>query len=1565
MTKSKTVEETYRKLSQREHILERSGMYIGSTKKQLEELWVAEESSETYRMVKKMVEYTPGFIKIFDEILTNATDHTTRDSTVNTIKVDFDKSTGEISIWNNGSGIPIVLHKEHNMYVPELIFGNLLSGSNYDDSIQRTGAGTNGLGSKCIFFETNVPLFNGTIKQAKDVKIGDILIGDDGNPRKVLSKVDGYGEMYKIKQGLGEDYIVNNNHILTVHMPDHKIIFWNENGWSALWWNNNKKCIETKFIKVFDKVIECTECKIILQSRLKRHYQRIHKDKEIPKFTRKPPSYGDLSNPLVREKYDEMKNFLNNIPFENTFDINIQDYLSLNTTTQRRLAGVRGSCVNWEEKHVKLDPYILGLWLGDGMKCGRRYSCDGKKDYQIIDYLTRWGEQNDMKLKYTGHYSYYLSSIKNFGKKNYSPLKNLLKHYNLINNKHIPKDYLINSREVRLKVLAGLIDTDGTVCRNGTRVIITQGYKHKQLAHDILYLARSLGFHCTFTDYISSYTWRGEKLTSKAYKINISGNICEIPTLLPRKVCNNTKSHNTDKTTGYIQIEKIENGKYVGFHLDGNQRFVINDFTVTHNCTNVYSKRFIVETVDSNEKKRFIQEFTDNMSQKTKPKITSNSGKSYTKITFLPDYARFGMRGLEEDAISIITKRVIDCIACTGEGVQIYLNGKKLKGKGLIDYTKYFFEGEKIISDSFVSGKKGEFVWEWAIVPSESFEQISFVNGNSTTNGGKHVDYILGQIINKLKVLLETKKKLKDVKPAIIKERIFLFLRSTIANPSFNSQTKEFLTTPTKDFGCKVEVSDKYVEKIYKSAIIDDIIQTYKLKESLDMAKSTDGKKTNRIFIPKLEDAIWAGSSRSDQCTLILTEGDSAKTFAMWGRSIVGNERFAIYPLKGKVLNIRDATVSQLMNNEEINNLKQIIGLKQGKEYKSVSELRYGKVMILTDADVDGLHISSLIVNFIHSFWPSLLKLDFLQTLRTPIVKVTRSGKTLEFFTEGDYNNWKNSVGENSLRGYTIKYFKGLGTSKKEDAQAIFKRFNELKADFYYKDEKCDEAILLAFDKDKTKNGTGIVSCADRRKKWLSNYDREDFLDIKQSKISFSELIHKGLIHFSIYDNVRSIPHLIDGLKPSQRKILWYMLDKKITRDIKVAQLSGYVSAETSYHHGEASLQGAIVGMAQDFVGSNNLPLLVPEGNFGSRFGAKDAASPRYIFTRLQPWTTHIFDERDAPLLNYLNDDGQSIEPDYFVPIIPMVLVNGCEGIGTGFSTYIPPHNPKDVISNLIRVLDGKEPLPMKPYFRNFRGYIEEGDSETSWTTKGKWKKLSGTKIEITELPIGVWITPYKEFLESMIETGGRKKDKEETKAKRFVLRDVQNNTKDENDGIQFMVEFKSESDLEKLISTGTLEKELRLTKSFTTSNMYLFDESLIPTKYLNTTDILLDFYDIRLEMYGKRREYLIDKLKKELVVLEAKVQFISEYINGKLDINRKTKDVIFKLLKDRNYPVHTEENTYDYLIRMQISSLTSEKIEELEKMTSSKRKDLLTIQSKTDSDLWREDLESLRSNLD
>jgi len=986
--------------------------------------------------------------------------------------------------------------------------------------------------------------------------------------------------------------------------------------------------------------------------------------------------------------------------------------------------------------------------------------------------------------------------------------------------------------------------------------------------------------------------------------------------------------------------------------------------------TNIFSTEFNIEIVDEKEKLKYRQTFSNNMYSKTDPKITSNSGKSYTQISFIPDFKRFGMKSLEKNTIALMKKRVYDTIACTNKNVSVYLNGEKIKAKNFIDYCNFYDQEKKIIYEKLI--EKGNYIWEIAVIPYDHYEQVSFVNGVCTIKGGKHVDTVLYQIISGLKTMIEQKKKIKNIKTGDIKERLFLFLRATVIKPDFDSQSKETLTTPSKDFGHKIEVSEKFIEKIYKSSIIDEIVELSKFKETRELAKTTDGTKKSKIYnVPKLEDAEWAGSKKSDQCTLMLTEGDSASTFAKWGRSVVGTERFGVFPLKGKPLNIRDASIKQLTDNTEMLYIKQILGLQQDRKYTDTSKLRYGKLLLLTDSDLDGSHIKTLIINVFHKWWPELLKLDFIQTLKTPIVKAIKGKTVIEFFTEQDYHKWKDSLNTSS---YEIQYFKGLGTSRKEDAQSIFKRFDNLRVEYYHKDSKCDDAIILAFEKDKNIiKGSQTVNCADKRKQWLRQYDKDIYLDTNLKKIPFQDLINKEFIHFSIYDNIRSIPSMCDGLKPSQRKILYYMLKKNQTKKIKVAQLSGYVSAETGYHHGEMSLQGAIIGMAQNFIGTNNINLLYPDGNFGSRYdGGKDAASARYIFTRLEDAATEIFRSEDLPLLNYLKDDNEPIEPEYYIPIIPMILVNGAEGIGTGFSTFIPQYNPIDIIKNIKRLMKDREMKPMNPWFKNFSGEVQDlGDGQ--FATVGKWKRLDDTVLSITEIPVGSWVTNYKQFLESLIENGVGKKIKSNDNStissptkksiSKIVLKDLDNKTKDENTAVNFHLTFRSKNELDALISSGNLEKELKLIKTFSTNNMYLFDSNLRLTKYANPSDIIKDFYKVRLALYSTRKDYLIKVYMKELNILDAKIRFINEYTEEIIVIHKKSKAEIIEQLFNRDYPTFLNESgkeNYDYLVRMEIISLSKEKLDDLIKKQNNKKIQLEDLQSKTINNLWSEDLESL-----
>lgn len=1535
---NKTIEEIYQKKDLHQHILDRPDTYIGCNKIVCEEQYTYDNS----KIIKKVVEYNPSLIKIFDEILVNAIDHTVRDKTSTFIKVDINPITNAISVMNNGYGIPIVKHKEHGVYIPEMIFGQLLTSSNYDDTDNRVVGGRNGLGAKacCIYSEffaietvdeerslyyyqefnnnmfnksdpivkkstkkgytkvsfkpdykrfklkkltkdiislltkrvydctactnknisvyyngeklkqkdfqqyiglynkqeiapkiiyesycknefiweyaanisenydqvsfvngiatiqggrqveyilnqivkklteminskkkvtnikpsyikdriqifvrstivnpnfssqtkeflttpikdfgckievsdqfitklyksgivedilsftqynnerelkkktdgvnntrrkvrlqiknlddannagtskskncmlflteglsaktfamsgldiigrenygvfslkgkcnsedTKIPLFNGEIKLAKDIQIGDILIGDDGNQRTVLTLYKGNGKMYEVFQDRGESYKVNDEHILTLCIPEHKSIYWYEehSSWRTFYWDKTIKNIKVKEIQIS---LKCNECGIMMNNQsLKRHYNIKHKNITF----QKSKSIIYMNDLKVIEARKKLSLFLLDIDDNNIIDISIQDYLKLAETNQRKLKGIRGDCVNWEQKEILLDPYILGLWLGDGFKSGYGYSCNGEKDYKLIDYLKELCLKNDVELTLSEYnkYIYYISSIDNYKKCNYAPLKKILKEYNLVNNKHIPKEYLVNSKEIRLKVLAGIIDTDGYVAPDGT-IEITQSVKvHQQLVDDIVYLSRSLGFYTYIKKKVTNYTYKTSGEKAEAYIIKISGDTEYIPTILPRKKSKSTTQYNMTNSTGPIKIKEIENCNYVGIGLDCNSRFVINDFTVTHNC-----------------------------------------------------------------------------------------------------------------------------------------------------------------------------------------------------------------------------------------------------------------------------------------------------------------------------LNVREATQKQLLENEEINNIKQIIGLQHGKKYTidNIDKLRYNSICMLTDADEDGKHIRCLLINMFHIWWPELLEIPgFIVSMKTPIVK-TRKGKDEKiFYTIKDYRDWEKAT--SNSKSWTTKYYKGLGTSTATEAKDIFKKIktNIIKYISTNKDET-DRAIILAFEKKQS----------DARKEWLQNYNFDMILDQADSDVSYSDLINKELIHFSMYDVKRSIPSLCDGLKPSQRKVLYTMFKKysNIDKEIKVAQLGSSVSEFTSYHHGEVSLYGTIINMAQNYIGSNNINLLKPNGQFGSRqMNGKDAASPRYIYTELNKIAKDIFNKDDINILKPQYDDGQEIEPIYFIPILPMVLVNGAQGIGTGYSTHIPCYNPQDIISNMRLYLEGKTLKELKPWYKGYTGDIVK-EENGNYTIKGLYSTDENKSLIITEIPIGVGITDYKEFLENLVENNN------------YNIIDCKNNSTDTN--ANFSVIFKDTNYLNDFLGMDTL-KILKLTKSISTKNYHLITENGSIMKYASSEEILTEFIKLRLKYNTKRREYLMNMYFIELKNLENKIRFLKEIMNGELIIYKKTKTEIETLLTEKKYD--KDENTFNYLIGMPIYSFTKEKLEKLNKEYKIAKSNYINIKNKDNKQILVDDLEKLNTN--
>ncbi|PAV63041.1 hypothetical protein WR25_09079 isoform B [Diploscapter pachys] len=1024
---------------------------------------------------------------------------------------------------------------------------------------------------------------------------------------------------------------------------------------------------------------------------------------------------------------------------------------------------------------------------------------------------------------------------------------------------------------------------------------------------------------------------------------------------------------------------------------------------------NIFSTKFTLETSSKEYKKAFKQTWINNMTKDEEPQIGKAVDSDYTKITFKPDLAKFKMTELDDDIVGLMSRRAYD-VAGSSKGVKVYLNGKLLPVQGfkqyVEQYTKDVFgpdnEPVKVVYDNANPR------WEIALcVSDKGFQQVSFVNSIATTKGGRHVDYIADQITSLLVELI--KKKFGAKSNVNVKNHMWVFVNSLIENPTFDSQTKETMTLQSKSFGSKCEITEKFMKQTIACGIVDAVMSWVKFKQQEEMNKKCSGKKTTKLKgIPKLEDANEAGTKNSMQCTLILTEGDSAKTLAVSGLGVVGRDKYGVFPLRGKLLNVRDGNLKQIQDNIEINALIKILGLQYRKKYdtdEDMKSLRYGKVMIMADQDQDGSHIKGLVINFIHHNWPSLVRRNFVEEFITPIVKATKGKEELSFFSIPEYNEWRENA--DNWKTYKIKYYKGLGTSTSKEAKEYFSDMARHRIRFRYAGQDDDSAVDLAFSKKKI----------EERKEWLTRWmqekkDRrtqglpEEYLYNKDTRaVSYSEFINKELVLFSNTDNERSIPSLVDGFKPGQRKVLFACFKRADKREVKVAQLAGAVAELSAYHHGEQSLMGTIVNLAQDFVGSNNVNVLLPIGQFGTRLqGGKDSASPRYIFTQLNPVTRSVFPQADDNVLRFLFEENQRIEPEWYCPIIPMVLVNGASGIGTGWSTNIPNYNPRDLAENMRRLIRGDDPKPMKPWYKHFRGEIEQLDNQR-YVCYGEIARLNDDTIEITELPVKTWTQAYKEaVLEPMME-GNSGGEKEKGKKQEALITDFKEYHTDMT--VRFVV--KVAKGKMRALETEGLHKVFKLQFVINTTSMVLFDAAGCLKKYNSPEEVCTEFFETRKSKYVERKKFLVGMLKAQSNRLSNQARFIMAKIKGEISIeNRRKANIVDQLIKMNFDPdpvkkwreeqkkkelkesgetevdleetladveededgkkidkkLETHLSDYDYLVGMALIKLSEEEKDKLLAESGNKLKEVKDLEVKTWGDLWEGDLERFLEEL-
>jgi DNA topoisomerase-2 len=1046
--------------------------------------------------------------------------------------------------------------------------------------------------------------------------------------------------------------------------------------------------------------------------------------------------------------------------------------------------------------------------------------------------------------------------------------------------------------------------------------------------------------------------------------------------------------------------------------------------------TNIYSKKFSIETVDSARKLLYKQTWKENMTICEDPIIEKWTKAPYTKITYLPDYARFD---IANPAVigdwHLIHKRAYDASACMGAGVSVHLNGKKIAVKNFEEYINLYIGKKSETKRAYIEVNDR---WQLGVCLSNgSAQQVSFVNGICTDRGGRHVKNIMDNLSKKIieSITEAQKKKGIIVKPDYIKKNLFLFLKSTISRPNFDTQTKRQLTTLVSKFGSRCELPDEFVAKVIKLGVLDRAKKLAEFRERENLDKKTNGKpRAARVVHEKLHDASEAGKKLHHKCTIVFTEGDSAATFMATGLNGIplAERRFwGWFPLKGKILNTRSATLKQLEDNDEIKMIKQIIGLETGKTYKDVKELklRYGRVMFLTDADKDGFHIKGLGFNYFQQNFPELLKREgFICDFATPInkaIRVNGSGDPIknvpvvEFYSELDFAEWCKA--NNGGKGWSVQYYKGLGTYEAPEARALCS--NMRITHYTWNDEQIEvhgktaDTSSHKFDLAFAKMSTAKTKFSDDRKVWVSNDVVMQSITPLQDQVNivtYDYFIDNNLKQFAIADNVRSIPYLYDGLKPSQRKVLYSAFKRKLIQKLKVAQLAGYVAEHAAYHHGEASLYGAIIHMAQDYVGSNNVNLLYPSGGFGTRIGGKgpkfkkgdDHASPRYIFTYLNPITNALFNHDDFPLLETQMEEDQEIEPLYYIPTLPLILINGASGIGTGYSTEIPGYNPTDVVNNVKAHLKGEEMAEMIPWYRGYRGRIIK-TGPNSYITVGEYSRdpHNRNKIRIEELPVGHKncrsFSGYTEFLNSLLDDEVAKshglKRKKKTKGK---------NDDDDDDDSTKSSSFKESVIMDYEIINGTdtafvvdiifkdgvldkelannteyrFEKKLKLAYSYKIQNMHLYVEGGGIKKFDDPRDIIEEFCRVRRPQYVKRRERLLRKYQHGIDKAEAKYRFVTETINNTIDIRRKKRTVVDELLANCEppYPKYTtnvddEEDKagYNYLLSMQMSSVTVEMLEKLQKDIAKATQQRADTEGKTEVDIWEEDLSNFTTEYD
>lgn len=593
--------------------------------------------------------------------------------------------------------------------------------------------------------------------------------------------------------------------------------------------------------------------------------------------------------------------------------------------------------------------------------------------------------------------------------------------------------------------------------------------KNKFVIKEVCY---NPGFHKLFDEIISNSVDESKRPNTKltTIKVDIDKKKGEITVYdnggIPVEIHKETKLYVPNMIFGYLRSSSNYN--------DDEDRNWVGVNGLGSKITNIFSTKFNVITADG--KNKFSMTWTNNMKKHTTP-VIEKTKLHFTKITYTPELSRFNMNTISDDDIKLMEKRVYEIAGCN-PNLNIYFQEKKISIKSFQDYCKMYIDNNVFI---YEENKNWQIGVSFSL--TGNLQQVSYVNSVYTYDGGSHCDYILNQISSFLREKISKKNKF-DILPGQIKNHLFLFVNSTIIRPSFSSQTKEKLITNQKDFGTEIKLSDKFLNSVYKSEITQQILDWVERKNEADekAAVRNANKTIEKVKVSKLIDA--KGKNRKN-CTLMLCEGDSP---IAGFRKYRNPETQGGFPLRGKSLNVRDLSESKAIQNQEIQSIMSAMGLQFGKSPftydkngKLVGEnLRYGKILIFSDADVDGIACASLLVNFFEKWWPSLFKEHRVARCETPVIiaKHKKSGKKMYFYYDDEWNEWQR---KNNVLQYDISYKKGLASLDDLEYEEIIKN---PRLYYYELTDKSRERLEVWFGSDSTKRKDAISSNNDVKRKY-------------------------------------------------------------------------------------------------------------------------------------------------------------------------------------------------------------------------------------------------------------------------------------------------------------------------------------------------------------------------------------------------------------------------------------------------------------------------------------------------